>query len=351
MSAYMCRRVWRPLTSVAQIGALALAISGCQQSSVGAGPDDPAAFYRGRTLRILVGVSPGGGQDLYARIMAPHLARQLDGQPTVIVENMSGAGGLVAATYLARRATPDGLTIGLLGPQPTIAQLASEPAFDVRTLPIIGSPADDSAVCTFARERGYSLAAWRAGQTPRLGMTRHGSTTANYGLLLTDALGLRVKPVIGYSGTADIKAAILSGEIDGVCLSRSSFMASFQPLTDYDVVVQSARTGGAALPGVPTAEDVVTSDRGRTLLEIVATVGMLSRYYAVPPGTPSARIEALRSAFVRTMEDAAFRAAADAARLEIRPQSPATLSTHIEALLTLSPEVRREMAAILTPGS
>jgi tripartite-type tricarboxylate transporter receptor subunit TctC len=128
-------------------------------------------------------------------------------------------------------------------------------------------------------------------------------------------------------------------------------MASFQPLTDYDVVVQSARTGGAALPGVPTAEDVVTSDRGRTLLEIVATVGMLSRYYAVPPATPSARIEALRSAFMRTMEDAAFRAAADAARLEIRPQSPATLSAHIETLLTLSPEVRREMAAILTPGS
>lgn len=351
MSAHMCRRVWRALTRVAQIGAVALAISGCQQSAVGAGPEDPAAFYRGRTLRILVGVSPGGGQDLYARVMAPHLSRLLDGHPTVIVENMPGAGGLVAATYLARRATPDGLTIGLIGPQPTMEQLGPNPAFDVRSLPIIGSPADDSAVCTFARGLGYSLEAWRAGRTPRLGMTRRGSSTANYGLLLTNALGLTVKPVIGYSGTADIKAAILSGEVDGVCLSRSSFMASFQPLTDYDVVLQSVRTGGAVLPGVPTAGDLVTSDRGRTLLEIVATMGMLSRYYAVPPGTPPARIEVLRSAFVRTMEDAAFLNAADAARLEIRPKSPATLSAHIDALLKLSPAVRRELAALLTPGS
>ena len=281
---------------------------------------------------------------------APSLAA-LDGQPTVIVENISGAGGLVAATYLARRATPDGLTIGLLGPQPTMAQLGPEPAFDVGTLPIIGSPADDSAVCVFARERGYSLEAWRAGQTPRLGMTRRGSTTANYGLLLTDALGLPVKPVVGYSGTADIKAAILSGEIDGACLSRSSFMASFQPLTDYDVVLQSARAKARSCQACATAQDLVRSDRGRTLLEIVATVGMLSRYYAVPPGTPPARIEALRSAFARTMEDAAFRAAADAAQLEIRPKSPTTLSAQIDALLALPPDVRREMVAMLTPGS
>ena len=165
--------------------------------------------------------------------MAPHLARQLEGEPNVIVENMPGAGGLVAATYLARRATPDGLTIGLLGPQPTFSQLGPQALFDVRTLPIIGSPADDSPVCVFARERGFSLDTWRSGRTPRLGMTRRGSSTAAYGVLLTEALGLPIKPVTGYPGTADIKAAIVSGEIDGVCLSRNSFVASFQPLSQY----------------------------------------------------------------------------------------------------------------------
>ena len=351
MSSFMWQRLPCPLTRLAQICAIALAITGCQQSSIDAGQNDTAAFYRGRTVRIVVGVSPGGGQDLYARVMAPHFARHLEGEPNVIVENMPGAGGLVAATYLAHRATPDGLTIGLLGPQPTFIQLGPQASFDVRTLPIIGSPSDDGAVCVFGRERGYSLDAWRRGRTPRIGMTRRGSSTAAYGLLLTEALGLAVKPVTGYPGTADIKAAIVSGEIDGVCLSRNSFVASFQPLNQYDVVLQSARTDSAMLPGVPNADQLITSERGRTLLKIVGAVGVLSRYYAAPPGTSPARVEALRSAFERTMQSTEFRAAAAAAHLEIRPQTHITLSDHIDALLASPPEIRREMAALLNSGS
>jgi tripartite-type tricarboxylate transporter receptor subunit TctC len=347
----MWQRLSRPLTRVAQICAIALAITGCQRSSVDADRNHTAAFYRGRTVRIIVGVSPGGGQDLYARVMAPHFARQLEGEPNVIVENMPGAGGLVAATYLAHSATPDGLTIGLLGPQPTINQLGPQASFDVRTLPIIGSPADDGPVCVFGHERGYTLDAWRRGRTPRLGMTKRGSATAAYGLLLTEALGLAVKPVTGYPGTADIKAAIVSGEIDGVCLSRNSFAASFQPLSEYDVILQTTRPESTMFPEVPTADQLVTSERGRTLLKIVEAVGTLSRYYAAPPGTPSSRVDALRSAFLRTMQSSEFLAAAAAAQLEIRPQTHMTLSAHIDALLASTPEVRREMAALLNSGS
>ena len=350
MSSLRCLFRRHALTRVAQFCALAVAIAGCQRSSVDADPND-ATFYRGRTVRIIVGVSPGGGQDLYARVMAPHLARQLPGEPNVIVENMPGAGGLVAATYLAHRAAPDGLTIGLLSPQPTFSQLGGDASFDVRTLPIIGSPADDSGVCVFGRERGYTLDAWRSGRTPRLGMTRRGSTTAAYGLLLSDALGLAITPVTGYPGTADIKAAILSGEIDGVCLSRNSFVASFQPLDQYDVLLQTARSQNARFSSVPAAGELITSERGRTLLKIVEAVGMLSRYYAAPPGTPSTRLDVLRSAFSRTLESSEFLAAAAAAQLEIRPQSPAMLSAHIEALLSSPPELRREMAALLNSGS
>lgn len=347
MSSLMRQRLWR----VAQICAIALAIEGCQRSSVDADRSDTAAFYRGRTVRILVGASPGGGQDLYARVMASHFARQIDGEPNVIVENMPGAGGLVAATYLAHRATPDGLTIGLLGPQPTFVQLGPHASFDVRTLPIIGSPADDGPVCVFGHEQGYSLDAWRRGRTPRVGMTRRGSPTAAYGLLLTEALGLAVKPVTGYPGTAEIKAAIASGEIDAVCVSRNSFVASFQPLDQYDVLLQTARPESTMFPGVPTADQLITSERGRTLLKIVEAVGTLSRYYAAPPGTPPTRVEALRSAFVRTMQSREFLAAAAAAQLEIRPLTHVTLSAHIDALLASPPDVRREMAALLNPGS
>jgi tripartite-type tricarboxylate transporter receptor subunit TctC len=155
---------------------LGFALFGCGGPSRQA--QDPAAFYQGRTLRIIVGVSPGGGQDLYARIMAAHFSRYLPGQPNIIVENMPGAGGLIAANYMARRANPDGLTIGLLGIQAVLAQLLTEaPQFDIRDLPIIGSPADDGTVCAFTRDSGFSLDAWRHGRVARLGMTNRGSTT------------------------------------------------------------------------------------------------------------------------------------------------------------------------------
>jgi hypothetical protein len=316
-------------------------------------PEDGDAdrYYRGRTVRIVVGVSPGGGQDLYARIMAPHLARQLAGEATVIVENMPGAGGLIAATYLARRAAPDGLTLGLLGNQAVVAQLVQESAgFDVRDLKIVGSPADDHAVCAFPRDSGFTLDVWQRGRTPRVGMTMRASNTAVYAFLLSESLSLPLKPVLGYSGTADIRAAMASGEVDGVCLSRNSFLASFQPATDYQVVLQSGGDAGA-LPGVPVAENLVTSDRARALLNVVSTMGMLARYYALPPDTPEALVAVMRAAFDRTMEDSAFRAAADAARLEIRPQNSTIVAAKIRSLLAVPPDLRSQVVTMLNLGS
>jgi tripartite-type tricarboxylate transporter receptor subunit TctC len=329
-----------------------LALTSCDRAPVAAPQDsDAATYYRGRRVRIVVGVSPGGGQDLYARIMAPHLARHLAGEPSVIVENMPGAGGLIAASYLARRAPPDGLTIGLLGIQAALAQLVPQTAaFDVRDLPLIGSPADDHAVCAFARNSGFSLDVWQGGRTPRVGMTMRGSTTAAYAFLLSESLGLPLKPVLGYPGTADIKAAMASGEVDGVCLSRNSFLASFQPASDYLVVLQSG-SDVAALPGVPIAERMVTSDRARSLLDILSTVGNLARYYALPPGTPEPLVTVVRTAFDRTMNDSAFRAAADAAGLEIRPQTSSIVAAKIRALLAVPPDVRSQLVAMLNPGS
>jgi tripartite-type tricarboxylate transporter receptor subunit TctC len=333
------------------IGSITLLI-GCDRAmpSQDSGTD-AQSFFRGRTVRILVGVTAGGGQDLYARIMAPYLSRHLAGQPNVIVENMPGAGGLIAATYLARRADADSLTIGLLTFQAVTAQLTSTtPAFEMRSLPIIGSPADDAAICVFARERQFSLEAWQGGRTPRMGMSPPGSITASYTRLFAGALALPVHPVTGYQGTSEIKAAMASGEIDGACVSRASFMASFQPTSDYDVVVQSS-TGAAGLAGVPNAESLVGSNEARSLLAVVTALARLARFYAVPAGTPEDRVAMLRVAFDETMRDREFLASAQAARLEIRPQTPAEITAQIEALLTTSPEMRRRIVPMLSAGS
>ena len=346
-------------TSTARLATRILCVAGLIVVSVGclraAPPTDSASeassLFRGRTVRILVGVTAGGGQDLYARIMAPYLSRHLPGEPHVIVENMPGAGGLIATTYLARRATADGLTIGLLTFQAVTAQLASTaPAFEMRHLPIIGSPADDAAICVFARERKFSLDAWREGRTPRIGMSPPGSITSSYARLLAEALAVPLHPVAGYQGTAEMKAAMASGEIDGACLSRASFMASFEPITDYDVVLQSS-AGAASIDGVPNAESLVSSDKARALLGVVTALARLARFYAVPPGTPDDRVALLRVAFADTMRDREFLAAAHAARLEIRPQMPAEITAQIEALLTMSADMRGQIVPMLNAGS
>jgi len=346
-------RCARGLRRASLLCAVAITLAGCQRpATTQAAEGDPAAFYRGRTVRILVGTSPGGGQDLYARLMAAHLSRHLAGHPAIIVENKTGAGGLIAADYLARRAAPDGLTIGLLGIQAVFEQLMNDSAhFDIGALPVIGSPADDGAVCAFARASRFSLDGWRRGRAPRMGMTNRGSTTASYAVLFTEALSLPLQPVVGYAGTSDIRAALASGEVDGVCLSRSSFLASFQPAEDYDVVLRSGGGSDADFPDVPSAESLVGTDRGRSLLDILATIGVLARYYALPSGTPEARIEAMRSAFELTMKDSSFLAAARTARLEIRPQPASAVTAHMRSLLTLPPAVRRDLVTLLKQGS
>jgi len=178
-------------------------LGGCADSRQAA-PGDVRQSFAGQTVRLIVGVSAGGGQDTYTRTMAPFLAKHLPGQPGIVVENMPGAGGLVAATYLARRAEPNGLAIGFMSAQAVLAQLLNNTAqFDVRELPLIGTPAVDGYVCTFSRASGFTLEGWRGGRFAKLGVTNVGSSVAAYGLLVSEAIGLPVRTVGGTGNHGD----------------------------------------------------------------------------------------------------------------------------------------------------
>jgi tripartite-type tricarboxylate transporter receptor subunit TctC len=309
-----------------------------------------ADAFRGRTVRIIVGLSPGGGYDLYARVMAAHFRRHLPGEPTVVVENMPGAGGLIAANYLAHQARPDGLTIGLVGVQAVVAQFLRDPGaeFDAREFRAIGAPADDMAVCVMSRASGVDLAAWREGRVrPRLGVTNYGATGHVNAMLLSAALHLPIRPVVGYLGTSDIRMAIESGELDGTCPFLNAYLATFEPKANYVVILQAGVARDLELEGVPSASRLVRDDRGRELLDVLALMGPLARYYVVPSETPSDRTDLLRSAFEETMRDREFLQAAAAARLAIRPVSGSEVEKRVTALLSLPPEVRARITAIL----
>lgn len=300
----------------------------------------------GRSLRVVVDSRPGGGHDLYARIMAPYLSRHLPGRPKVIVDNMPGGGGQIAAAHLRRRAAADGWTMGMLSMQPVVEQLARTSDVDVREMPVVGSPVADTALCAFTKSAAWNLEAWRRGRTPRIGMNARWSATAVYPHLLTAALDLPMKAVVGYPGTPAIKAGMASGEVDGVCMSRGSYLAGFAPRDAYDVLLLA---GGRdpEWPQAMAAEDLVSSDRGRRLLSVLALVSRLSRYYVLPPGTPPDRVTAVRDAFARTMADPAFLSAAAAAQLPIAPQSPASIEADIRALLALPSDLQQELLGVV----
>ncbi len=282
----------------------ALSVAACAVPERG-----PTASFRARTVRILVGVSPGGGQDLYARVLAPFLGRHLPGQPSVIVDNMPGAGGLVATNYLAFQARGDGATLGLLTMQAPLAQLMADRGarFDVRRFGIVGSPSNDVPVCIASKSSRVDLSAWRAGRIrPRLGATNYGSSTHVSAALIAAALDLPYHPVIGYKGTSDIRVAMESGEVDGTCASIDTYIASFEPKKDFVLLLYAGAGDAPGLEGVPSATTLVTDARGRQLVEVLATLDVLTRFFALPSGTPAEILEVVRRAFAAALNDGAF---------------------------------------------
>jgi len=313
--------------------------------------NEATAPFAGRTVRLVVGVSAGGGQDLYARVMAPYLGKHLPGEPNVIVENMTGAGGLVLMNYLARRADPNGLTVALVTSQAITAQLLNRGGdFDIREMPLVGSPAGDGYACVFGRETGMTLDSWRRGRIPRMGTLNPTTPLASYAFLVSDALALPIRPISGHAGVADVRAAIGSGEVDGLCMSRDGFAATFEPKEDYVALLQAGGDPASHIPGVPVADDLVTSRRGKVLLGVADAIAALARLVVLPPHTPAPIVAAMRTAFEQTMADPAFLAAARSANIALWPRYAAELDAQMRALLSPPDEFRDDVLKSLGRG-
>jgi len=311
------------------------------------------AVFQGQILRIVVGRSPGGTYDLYARAMAQYFGRHVPGHPTVVVENMPGAGGLLALKYLARQARPDGLTIGQVGLPGTLAQVTDdrETQADAAQFHALGSPADDVPVCVLSRASEIDLTAWRMGRVARLGVTSYGTSSQINTALMSAALRLPAQIVVGYKGTAEIRQAIASRELDGACVGIDAYLASFEPKDDYLVALQLGGSGTSDLAGVPSLSALVTDARGKELVDVSRLIGRISRYYAAPPGTPAKIVALLRTAFDDTMRDPDFLRVAKLANLPINPRAAAAVEQSVTELLNLSPTVRDRVWAIVKPST
>jgi tripartite-type tricarboxylate transporter receptor subunit TctC len=312
---------------------------------------DADARFRGQIVQIVVGRTAGGTYDLYTRAMAQHLGRHLPGNPKVVVENMPGAGGLLALKYLAHQARPDGLTVGLVGLPGIMAQVTDDPEAqeEASHLQALGSPADDVPVCVFSRTSQIDLNAWRSGATrPRLGVTSYGTPIHVNTSLITAALHLPAQMILGYKGTAEIRQAMTSRELEGSCVGLDSYLSTFEPKDEYLVAVQ---LGGerSDLAAVPALSNLVTDERGKELVDAARLMGRVSRFYAVPADTPGETVAVLRNAFDDTMRDPEFLRTAQLAHLPINPRSGVRIEQSVSELLHVSPDVRDRVSAILKP--
>ncbi|MGH7834677.1 MAG: Bug family tripartite tricarboxylate transporter substrate binding protein [Candidatus Binatia bacterium] len=286
-----------------------------------------ADFYDGKTIRIVVGTSAGGGVDTYARTIARHMGKHIPGKPALIVENMAGAGSLIAANHLYKVAKPDGLTMGsFLGGlilQKLLGRQGIE--FDPLKFEYVGIPAKENYVIGVSKATGVnSIEKWMASKTPvKLGGVGSGSGTDDIPKVLAAVTGLPLQLVTGYKGTAEVRLAFNSGEVSGICIGWGTFASTWRKELDsgeLNVVLQAMPKPHPALPKIPLAIDLAKTDEARKLIQAVAhTNSDILRLYVLPPGTPKARVRILGKAFIDTLHDKEFLAEAQKARLEIEP--------------------------------
>src|SRR3990170_229144 len=184
-------------------------------------PASAQDFYSGKTVRLLVGASPGGSFDAFSRTIARHIGKYIPGNPTAIAENMTGAGGLILANHLYKVAKPDGLTIANFNGGLLMGQILGRAGieFDGRKFEYVGAPTKLDSVCVFAKASGItSVEKWMASKVPvKMGGTAPGSNTADIPKLLAAVLGLPTQVITGYKGFADIRLAVDGGELAGAC--------------------------------------------------------------------------------------------------------------------------------------
>jgi tripartite-type tricarboxylate transporter receptor subunit TctC len=300
-------------------------------------------FYKGKTVRIIVGASAGGGYDTYARTIARHMGKHVAGNPSFIVDNMPGAGFLISANYMYKVARPDGLTIGHFIGGLFLQQLLGKPGveFDSRKFEFIGVPAQDNYMLGVHKSTGItSIEQWLSSKTiVKFGGVGAGSATDDIPKVLGPAIGLPYQLVSGYKGTADVRLAFNGGEINGICNSWESFKATWsKELSAGEVVIvlQNIPKPHPDQPKVPLAISYAKNEEGQKLIKaLVHSVGPTARPFVLPPNTPKDRVQVLRKAYMDTMKDPEFLADATKARLDVNPLDGAELEKNVHEVFNL----------------
>jgi tripartite-type tricarboxylate transporter receptor subunit TctC len=315
--------------------------------------DEVSDFYKGRQVTLIIGYGPGGGYDVYGRIVARHIGRFIPGEPTVVVQNMPGAGSLVAVNHLYNTAPKDGTVVATFAREmPMMGILGGNPnaKYDPRRFTWLGSvsSSEEDAYLMFARKdapvQKIEDAIGENAKELVLGATAQGAAGNEWAVLLRDQLGLKVRLVAGYPDSAGIFLAVERGEVQGRSLDYSAVRSSrpqwLTPDGDMRVLLQFGRQGRHRdFPNVPTAREIAKTDFAKRLIDVADLSNTLARPFAAPPDVPPARAKALQAAFMAATKDKQFLAEADKLRIETSPISGEEVLARIGRLAASSPDL------------
>jgi tripartite-type tricarboxylate transporter receptor subunit TctC len=310
--------------------------------ATGALADD---FYKGRTITFVIGSAPGGGYDTYSRVVASHLGQHIEGRPTIVQQNMPGAGSIRAANYLYNIAPKDGTAIGMvdeaiylnqiLGVQELKPDEASpnwmarilhrilgtqEQKTDATKFMWIGRVLANSAVL-FARS-GAGVQKIEDAFDKELIVSASGTASKLNWTVLKNALGMKFKIVSGYQGSNESLLAMMRGEADALSMPWSILRITGEDLIrdkKINLLLQTGAEKDAGLAHVPRMIDLARNDDERKLLELFSSPSLIGRSVLAPPGTSMERVAELRRAFMATMQDPTFLSDLNKARLELSP--------------------------------
>ena len=345
---------WRCLPLLLVVVTAGIGSTACRaQSSPPPQPSALADAYRGRTVTLIVSSSPGGGYDTLSRMIAKHIGRHIAGTPNVVVQNMAGAGGIIATNYLYAIAPKDGLTFaGVQNNAPLEPLLGTRSAsYDATRFNWLGTPSVEvgllaiwhgAQVDTLDQARGHNLKAGAPGAN---------SGPSLYARLLTELLGLKIQVIAGYPGQTQAFLAMERGELDFYGVTFWSALTSTKPdwiaQKKLRILLQYGPEKSHELPDVPFLRDLVTNDDDKALL--VAAEGPLSlgRPYMLPPGVPADRVAMMRAAFFATLQDPGF--VTDARRQQIDISTPRTgeqLQQELERIYRTPPHIVERLRRI-----
>ena len=311
-------------------------------------------FYKEKFVRFIVGQAAGGGYDTYTRTIARHMIKHVPGNPAVTVENMTGAGSLVAANYLYNNTKPDGLTIGNWNSALVLNQALGDPnvKFNARNFGWIGAPAKSVPVCLMMGFTGLKSfdEILKSGKTIKMGGTGPGSHSLDMPLMLNRMTGAKFNVVSGYQGTAQIRLALQRREVEGLCTNWDSVLATQRDLLDakgdeaMTPFIIHARVPEPEANSAVLVSEVIKDASNLHTYKVYMAQMEYSRPLTTSPGIPRTRLEILRRAFKATLADPEFLAQANKLKLDISHVSGEESEKLVNEVLSIPPKVKDNLS-------